>query len=66
MFNTTLQNSAPHPLDLDASDLAISVSEVQMSRHNVDDCFSTAATFSTAGGCAGCISTFTSVVSCGS
>ncbi|MGZ9047196.1 MAG: hypothetical protein ACXW2J_01045 [Allosphingosinicella sp.] len=66
MFDQTFNNSARHPLDLDASDLSISVASVSVTRNNADDCFSSAATFSTAGGCAGCVSTFTSVVSCGS
>lgn len=62
--------SVNHPLDLEvgniADGLSVSVEDIAPVRNNVDDCFGTISSFSTATGCAGSFATFTTIVSCGS
>ena len=62
--------SIDHPLDIEASNFdgtfSVKIEEMAAARNNLDDCFGTISSFSTATGCAGSVATFTTIISCGS
>lgn len=62
--------SIDHPLDIETSNFdgtfSVKIEEMVAARNNIDDCFGTISSFSTATGCAGSAATFTTIISCGS
>lgn len=57
-----------HPLDLDleADFSLLSIESVSATANNIDDCFSSTSSFSSAGTCAACFSSYACIISCGS
>jgi len=66
MKNDTVQLAHPLDLTIEAGFSLFSVEHVEQTRNNIDDCASSASSFSSAPSCAATLFTYACIISCGS
>ncbi|MGZ8284648.1 MAG: hypothetical protein ACXW27_02185 [Allosphingosinicella sp.] len=66
MKNDSVQLAHPLDLTIESGFSLFSVESVNQARNNIDDCASSATSFSSAGGCAATLFCYACIISCGS